>query len=99
LSFKVEEIKKDGFEATVGTLICDNTNLKMSEIIIRPSDRDNYIEARWENEKLPTSGTHFVKGNLSCSPIETPTQKTAIIKSVVINKDDKQINRLVVKKI
>ena len=99
MSFKVEQLKKEGFEATIGTLICDNTGLKMAEIIIRSSDMDNYIEARWQNEKLPTSGTHLVKGKLSCSPIETPTQKTAIIKSVVISKDDKQINRLVVKKI
>lgn len=98
MSIKIDEIKKDEFSATVATLFCDETGLKMAEIIIRPSEKENLIEARWEENRLPTSGTHFIKGTLSCSPIETATQKTAIIRAAVVEKEGKQVNRLVVRK-
>lgn len=98
MSIDINEIKNDGFSATVATLFCDETGLKMAEIIIRPSEKENFIEARWEDNRLPTSGTHLIKGTLSCSPIETVTQKTSIIRAAVVEKEGKQVNRLVVRK-
>lgn len=98
MSLKIETIEKEDFSAVIGTLFCDETNLKMAEIIIRPSEKENLVEARWEENKNPTSGTHEIKGNLSCSPIETATQKTAIIRAVVVEKNGKQVNRLIVRK-
>ena len=59
----------------------------MIEIIVRPSEKKHKVKVQWKTELDPSSGTHEIKGDLFFSPIETPTQKTAIIAAISKEKE------------
>ena len=99
MSIKYSSVEKDGFNANIATIYCDLSGLKMFEVIIRESERVNTVEAEWEGSNGQVSGKHEIIGSLYCIPIETVSQKTAIIKISTDKKDNILINRLVIKKI
>lgn len=99
MSIKFETVKKDEFEANIATIYCDNTSKKMLEVIIMESEQKNTIQAKWESSKEQTSGKHEIIGDIYCSPIETVTQKTAIVKAMTDKKDGVMHHRIIVKTI
>jgi hypothetical protein len=99
MSIKFETVEKDEFEANIATLYCDETGKKMLEIIIIESDQKNTIQAKWDDAKSQSSGLHEITGDIYCSPIETVTQKTAIIKAMTEKKNGIMNHRILVKKI
>jgi len=99
MSIKFEKIEKEEFEANMATLFCDETGKKMLEIIIMDSDKKNTVQAKWSNFNSQTSGKHEIIGDIYCSPIETATQKTAIIKVMTEDKGKTTNHRVIVKSI
>lgn len=79
MSIIQKEVDIDGFKAKVATIYCDHSGLKMAEIIIRDCDKKFAVQARWHDQKQLSSAPQEINGCLSCSPIESATQKTAIV--------------------
>jgi hypothetical protein len=99
MSIVYKAIETEGFKANTAVLVCDSSGLKMAEIIIRPSNKKNLISARWQDQNTSTTGNHEILGELSVSPIETHTQKTAIIDSEVSKEQDTLVQQIIVRKI
>lgn len=79
MSIIQKEVDTEGFKAKVATIYCDDSGLKMAEIIIRDCDKTFAVQARWHDQKHLASARQEIKGCLSCSPIESLSQKTAIV--------------------
>lgn len=90
---------EEGFKAKVATVFCEQTGLKMAEIIVRPSKKESIVQARWFDQKSLASQPQKIIGDLSCSPIETETQKTAIINVEYAKEQDLPKLTLVIKKL
>jgi hypothetical protein len=99
MSIKQKEIDSDGFKAKVATIYCDNTNLKMAEIIIRDCEKRFFVQAAWYGENKVASKPQEIKGCLSCSPIDTPSQKTAIINTDFKDNGEIPLMTVIVKRI
>lgn len=82
MSIKYEEIENEDHTINLATIYCDRTGKKMIEIIIEESDKKNTVQAKWEGDSMPSSGKHEVVGDIYCSQIESPTQKTSIVKVI-----------------
>lgn len=99
MSIKFEKVEKEEFSANMATLYCDKTGLKMLDIIIKESTEKHIVSARWSDSKELTTGSHEIIGKIYCSPIETVTQKTSIIRDDAERKDGGIAHKFVVKKI
>lgn len=87
MSISYKEIDVEEFKSTVATITCDKTGLKMIEIIVKPSERKHVVKVQWKTESNPSSGSHEIEGDVFFSPIETVTQKTAIIGAISKEKE------------
>jgi len=87
MSIVQKEVDNEGFKAKIATIYCDVSGLKMAEIIVRDCEKKFLVQAKWHDEKYIASSPQQIKGCLSCSPIDSATQKTAIVNTEFENGD------------